>query len=71
MIRKIAFALSLAASTAAAQSDQLTPDLRPLVGRPASELADVINRYSADRESMRRKYDSPNSPAQAARFFKA
>lgn len=66
MIRKIALALSLAASTAAAQSDQLTPDLRPLVGHTASELADVVNRYSADRESMRRKYDAPNSPAQRA-----
>ncbi len=54
------------APAARAQNDSLAlvPDLRPLVGQPGSELAAVVNRYSADRESMFRRYDANNSPAQ-------
>lgn len=60
----VLLALLVSAQTASAQSDLLTPDLRPLVGRPASELANIVSRFTADRESMRRRYDAPNSPAQ-------
>ncbi|MBA3655880.1 MAG: DUF885 family protein [Gemmatimonadaceae bacterium] len=65
MIRRLtAVAVLLITSTAHAQSDSLIPDLRALVGRPGSELTSVVSRFSADRESMSRRYDAANSPAQ-------
>jgi uncharacterized protein (DUF885 family) len=59
-------------SVAAAQSrpDPLAavPALGPLVARPSSELADVVERFSTDRTVLSRRYDAPDSPDQRARM---
>jgi len=34
------------------------PTLSTLVGRPSSELADVVERFSADQQSLNRRYDA-------------
>jgi len=50
------------------------PTLRTLVARPASELADVVDRFTADLASLNRRYDAAYSPAQRQRmreFFDA
>jgi len=44
------------------------PKLDPLVGRPTSELADVVERYAADQGSLNRRYDAADSPAQRRRM---
>ena len=44
------------------------PALGPLVGRPSSELANVIQRFVADRSSLTRRYDAPQSPDQRRRM---
>jgi uncharacterized protein (DUF885 family) len=45
----------------------LAPSLTALVGRPTSELAGVVTRFSADANSLWRRYDANNSPAQRTR----
>lgn len=45
----------------------LAPNLVALVGRPTSELATVVTRYSADLNSISRRYDANNSPDQRTR----
>jgi len=68
----VSAALVLVSSTAAAQSrpDPVAsvPVLGPLVGRPASELADVIERFSIDRTGLNRRYDADDSPDQRRRM---
>ena len=44
------------------------PDLTLLVARPASELADVVDRFSGDQGSLRRRYDADGSPEQRGRM---
>ena len=44
------------------------PALGPLVGRPGSELENVIQRFVADRSSLTRRYDAPQSPDQRRRM---
>jgi uncharacterized protein (DUF885 family) len=44
------------------------PKLAGLVGRPASELADVVERFQADQTSLNRRYDASGSPEQRARL---
>jgi len=68
----VSAALVLGSSTAAAQSrvDPVAsvPVLGPLVARPASELADVIERFSIDRTGLTRRYDAADSPDQRRRM---
>ncbi len=65
-------ALSALASTAAAQRPAdpaaAVPTLGPLVTRPSSELAEVIERFSIDRNVLTRRYDAPDSPDQRRRM---
>jgi len=65
-------ALLLAYSPAAAQSRPdpalSVPVLTPLVAKPASELADVIARFSIDRTGLNRRYDADDSPDQRRRM---
>ena len=65
-------ALLFAYAPAAAQSrpDPVAsvPVLAPLVARPASELADVIDRFSIDRTGLTRRYDADDSPDQRRRM---
>jgi len=73
MLRRSVFvALLLHNSVAAAQSrpDPLSsvPALGPLVARPTSDLADVIDRFSTDRTVLGRRYDAPDSPDQRTRM---
>ena len=44
------------------------PDLAVIVGRRASELADVVDRFSTDLASIRRRYDATSSPDQRRRM---
>ena len=67
----VSAALVLGSSTAAAQSrvdPASVPVLGPLVARPASELADVIERFSIDRTGLNRRYDADDSPDQRRRM---
>jgi uncharacterized protein (DUF885 family) len=71
--RLIALALLLAAPRARAQRPDpralaAVPDLATLVARPQSELADVVGRYAVDLQSLRRRYDAPDSPDGRARL---
>ena len=45
-----------------------TPRLGALVARPASDLAPVVERYSADLQSLSRRYDAKDSPDQRRRM---
>ena len=57
------------ASTPVPANDRSTvPALQALVGSPASEMAAVVDRFSADREALARRYDAFDSPAQRARM---
>jgi hypothetical protein len=75
--RFVAIALIAASSSLAAQaqksktpSDPLAsvPVLTALVNKPASEMADVVERYTADQQSLSRRYDAADSPAQRRRM---
>ena len=44
------------------------PALGPLRGGSGSELAAIVDRFSADRTSLLRRYDAPDSPAQRRRM---
>jgi uncharacterized protein (DUF885 family) len=63
-------ATSALAAQASKKPDPLAsvPPLPTLVGRPASELADVVERFSADQSSLARRYDANDSPAQRRRM---
>ena len=54
--------LLLQAGTAAA------PQLGPLVARPVSDLAAVVDRFALDRTALTRRYDADDSPAQRKRM---
>ncbi len=45
----------------------LVPNLTELVGRPTSELANVVTRLSRDYNSLSRRFDAENSPEQRSR----
>ena len=64
----VVVALCLTATPAASQSQSVVPRLAEIMGRPASELAPVVDRFSNDRESIRRRYDASGSPAQRKRM---
>ena len=63
-------ALLISASTSAAQDNtqSVVPNLTALVGRPGSELAGIVERFSTDRQSISRRYDAAGSPAQRKRL---
>jgi Bacterial protein of unknown function (DUF885) len=44
------------------------PRLTSLVAKPASELAGVVERFSADQSSLSRRYDAAGSPEQRRRM---
>src|SRR5947207_2578807 len=57
------------ASKPVVRNDSSTvPALQPLVGQPASELTDVVQRFSADQNSLNRRYDAFDSPEQRTRM---
>jgi len=70
MIRSfvIAAGLVVAVEAGAQSRNDSVPDLAQLAARPASEMAGVVTRFSADLNSLQRRYDSPNSPAQRPRM---
>src|SRR5262249_55435697 len=51
-----------------AQDPRPVPDLRELVAKPQSEMADVVRRYEADRGSLQRTYTVPTSPTRRERM---
>jgi uncharacterized protein (DUF885 family) len=62
-------AVANAQAPAAPRADtSLVPNLVPTVAHSASELVDVVNRYSADLTSMSRRYDADGSPDQRKRM---
>jgi uncharacterized protein (DUF885 family) len=44
------------------------PKLGDVIGKTTSELAELLNRYSADQNSLARRYDAPDSPLQRKRM---
>ena len=44
------------------------PKLAPVSTRPTSDLALVVERYTADQQSLSRRYDATDSPAQRKRM---
>lgn len=52
------------------RSDSLAavPVLAPLIGRTGSELAEVVDRFTADRTVLNRRYDAGDSPDQRRRM---
>ncbi len=74
-----AFTILLAAATLSAPmsaqrggaaTDQLAsiPKASDLIGRQASELTELLNRFAADQGSLARRYDAPDSPLQRKRM---
>src|SRR5687768_5200161 len=61
---------SAAGQSAPARADSLTavPELAPLLGKPDSELANIVSRYSTDYSSVIRRYDASSSPDQRRRL---
>ena len=59
----------LAQYTVRAPTDPLesVPVLAPLTTARSSEMIDVVQRYSADQQSLGRRYDATDSPEQRAR----
>jgi hypothetical protein len=57
-----------AATPLPGSSSSTVPALQPLVGQPTSELADVVDRFSADQNSLTRRYDAFDSPEQRTRM---
>ncbi len=49
--------------SAQAKQDAWVPSLAPLIGRPSSELRDVVARYASDRRALGRRYDLEASAA--------
>jgi uncharacterized protein (DUF885 family) len=66
----VLFASAAEAQRTTQRSDSLAavPDLAALVGRPGSELANVVSRYSTDYSSVTRRYEAANSPDQRQRM---
>src|SRR5262245_8251372 len=60
----------LVVSPVAAQESRPVPDLRELVAKPQSEMADVVRRYEADRGSLQRTYTVPTSPTRRERMLR-
>ena len=56
------------ARAAAADPLASVPALDPIIAHPGSELAPVVERFSADQSSLNRRYDAPDSPAQRRRM---
>jgi uncharacterized protein (DUF885 family) len=72
MIRSLLIGtLCLAAASLTAQAQAGTdsvPDLTLIVGKPASEMVNVVNRFTSDLNSVGRRYDADDSPAQRKRM---
>ena len=58
----------VSAARAGGDSGTAVPNLTELVGRPTSELADVVERFTTDLNSISRRYDAGDSPAQRRRM---
>jgi uncharacterized protein (DUF885 family) len=52
----------------AADTPAAVPVLAPLIDRSDSELADVVDRFTADRAVLNRRYDADDSPDQRRRM---
>lgn len=66
--RHLALLLLVPISLAAQGRDSVVPDLAALVARPQSELAPVLERWSADRAALGRRYSVEYSPERRDRF---
>jgi uncharacterized protein (DUF885 family) len=62
------FVVLIGAIPARAQEPRPVPDLREIVAKPQSEVADVVRRYEADRGSLQRTYTVPTSPTRHERM---
>ena len=70
MSRRAALALTIVAISASSVSAQTNtvPDLASITAASHSELADVVNRFAVDLNSVSRRYDASNSPDQRKRM---
>ena len=68
--RRAALVLAIAAGSASAATAQTStvPDLASIAAASHSELADVVNRFAVDLNSITRRYDADHSPDQRKRM---
>ncbi len=66
--RHISLLLLFPFALAAQGRDSVVPDLAALVARPRSEFAPVLERWSADRAALGRRYSVEYSPERRDRF---
>jgi uncharacterized protein (DUF885 family) len=60
--------LTIVATVAVTTAAQYVPDPRPLVAFKNSDLRDVVDRYTADRAAMLRRFDAAYSPVRRERL---
>ncbi|HEU4996456.1 MAG TPA: DUF885 family protein [Gemmatimonadaceae bacterium] len=65
LLPAVLFSATLGAQVPAAAT---VPPLAPLVARPGSDLAHVVERFSDDLTTLSRRYDADDSPAQRTRM---
>jgi hypothetical protein len=63
-----ALAQRTASASPSAAALASVPRLSDLIAKPSSELAPVVDRFSADQTSLTRRYDAAGSPEQRARM---
>jgi hypothetical protein len=68
MILRVLCGLAAAATLGTTVAAQYVPDPRPLVAFKNSDLRDVVDRYTADRAAMLRRFDAPYSPVRRERL---
>jgi uncharacterized protein (DUF885 family) len=61
-------AVSAPGPNATSDTRATVPPIATLAAVTTSELADVVNRYSADEASLNRRYDAPDSPDRRRRM---
>lgn len=64
------FASAFLAPGAVAEDDPFVGPLAPLIERPSSEMAGAVDRWSADRNAVGRRYPFESSPARRDRLEK-
>src|SRR5262249_19735701 len=67
-VQVLSLVILIGANFTRAQEPKPVPDLRELVTKPQSEMADGVRRYEADRGSLQRTYTVPTSPTRRERM---
>jgi len=65
---RVLWSAAMVALLGASLGGQYVADIRSLVGTRNSDLRDVVDRYTADRAAMLRRFDAPYSPVRRDRL---